>query len=82
MPTEKTRTFCPCSRVLNRTGKGLNLEFKSSTKIIAFADDLLLLKRGKSVREFENIANKKLKKISIRAREIKIRFNDKNRKIC
>ena len=23
MPTEKTRTFCPCSRVLNRTGKGL-----------------------------------------------------------
>ena len=35
----------------------LNLEFKSSTKIIAFADDLLLLTRGKSVRELENIAN-------------------------
>ena len=27
MPTEKTRTFCPCSRVLNRTGKGLNKNY-------------------------------------------------------
>jgi len=24
MPAEKTRSFCPCSRVLNRNGKGLN----------------------------------------------------------
>jgi len=25
MPAEKTRSFCPCSRVLNRSGKGLML---------------------------------------------------------
>jgi hypothetical protein len=24
MPAEKTQSFCPCSRVLNRSGKGLN----------------------------------------------------------
>ena len=39
----------------------LNLEFKSSTKIIAFADDHLLLTRGMSVSYLENIANIKLK---------------------
>jgi len=55
----------------------LNLEFKSSTKIIAFADNLLLLTRGKSVGELENTANTELKKISTWARENKVRFNDK-----
>jgi hypothetical protein len=40
----------------------LNLTFTSGTKIIAFADDLLLLTRGKSVSEVENIANTELKK--------------------
>jgi len=40
----------------------LNLEFKSSTKIIAFADDLLLLTKGKSVGELKNTANIELKK--------------------
>jgi len=58
----------------------LNLKFKSGTKIIAFADDLLLLIRGKSVRELENIANTELKKISTWERENKVRFNDKKSK--
>jgi len=40
----------------------LNMEFKRSTKIIAFAIDLLLLTRGKSERELENIANIELNK--------------------
>jgi hypothetical protein len=40
----------------------LNLTFTSGTKIVAFADDLLLLTRGKSVSEVENIANTELKK--------------------
>jgi hypothetical protein len=40
----------------------LNLTFMSGTKIIAFADDLLLLIRGKSVSEVENIANIEIKK--------------------
>jgi hypothetical protein len=55
----------------------LNLKFKSGTKIIAFADDFLLLTRGKSVSELENTANAELQKISKWARENKVRFNDK-----
>jgi len=42
----------------------LELKFSSSKKIIAFADDLLLLTRGKTVSEIENIANLGLTKIS------------------
>ena len=45
-----------------------------------FADDLLLLIRGKLVRELENIANTELKIISMWARENKVRFNDKKSK--
>jgi hypothetical protein len=40
----------------------LNLTFTSCTKIVAFAYGLLLLTRGKSVSEVENIANVELKK--------------------
>jgi hypothetical protein len=39
----------------------LNLTFTSGTKIVTFADDLLLLIRRKSVSEVENIANTELK---------------------
>ena len=42
----------------------LNLTFTSGTIIVAFADDLLLLTRGKSVSEVENITNIELKKVS------------------
>ena len=42
----------------------LNLTFTSGTKIIAFADDLIILTRGKSVSEVENTANIELTKIS------------------
>jgi hypothetical protein len=40
----------------------LNVPFTSGTKIIAFADDLIILTRVKSVSEFENTANIELKK--------------------
>ena len=40
----------------------LNLTFTSGTKIIAFADELIILTRGKSVSEVENTANIELKK--------------------
>jgi len=60
----------------------LNLEFKSSTKIIAFADDLLLLTRGKSVRELENIANIELKKSQSGQEKIRSALKTKNRKQC
>jgi hypothetical protein len=52
----------------------------SGTKIVAFADDLLLLTRGKSVSEMENIANVELKKVSRLAKENKVRFNDQSQK--
>ena len=55
----------------------LNLKFTSDTKIIAFADDLIILTRGKSVSEIENTANTELTKISKWARNNKVRFNDK-----
>ena len=40
----------------------LKLKFTTSKKIIAFADDLLLLTRGETVSEIENIANLELTK--------------------
>jgi len=58
----------------------LKLKFTSSTKIIAFADDLILLTRGETVSEIENIANLELTKISTWARENKVRFNGKKSK--
>ena len=42
----------------------LNLQFSNCTKVIAFADDLVLLTRKKTVREAGNIANILLSKIS------------------
>jgi hypothetical protein len=59
----------------------LNLKFTSGTKIIAFADDLIILTRGKSISEIENIANTELTKISKWARKNKVRFNDKKSKV-
>ena len=58
----------------------LKLKFTSSTKIIAFADDLLLRTRGEIVSEIENIANIELTKISTWARENNVRFNEKKTK--
>ena len=58
----------------------LNLKFTGSTKTIAFAEDLLLLIRGETVSEIENIANLELAKISNWARENTVRFNEKNSK--
>jgi len=59
----------------------LKLKFTSSTKIKAFADDLLLLlTRGETVSEIENLAHLGLTKISTWARENKVRFNEKKSK--
>ena len=58
----------------------LKLKFTSSTKIRAFADDFLLLRRGETVSEIENIANLELTKISNWARENKFLFNEKKSK--
>ena len=58
----------------------LNLNFTHRTKTIAFADDLILAIRGRTVTEAENMANIELTKISAWARENKIHFNEQKAK--
>jgi hypothetical protein len=59
----------------------LNLTFTSGTKIVAFADDLLLIIRGKSVSEVKNIANTELKNVSTWEKGNKVCFNDQKSKV-
>jgi hypothetical protein len=59
----------------------LNLKFNSQTKVIAFADDLIVLTRGACKMETENYANHDLKKIERWATDNKIEFNDKKSKV-
>jgi len=54
----------------------LNLEFAKQTKAIAFADDLILMTRGKTVVEAENSTNTELNKIAAWAKNYKIDFNE------
>jgi hypothetical protein len=56
----------------------LNLQFTSRTKVIAFADDLIVLTRGACKTESENYANQDLMKIKRWATDNKIEFNDKS----
>ena len=51
------------------------------TKVIAYADDLLLATRGDSVRAVENYANVELSKIDGWSRRNKIKCNDKKSKV-
>ena len=50
----------------------LNLEFNSRTKVIAFADDLIILTRGAGKIEVENYTNQSLKQIERWANKNKI----------
>ena len=50
--------------------------------MVAYADDLLVATRGKSVREVENFAYLELSKIERWSRKNKIRFNEKKLKSC
>ena len=59
----------------------LNLNFSSRTKVIAFADDLIVLTRGTSTIEAENYANQNLKKTERWATDNKIEFNDKKSQV-
>jgi RNase H-fold protein (predicted Holliday junction resolvase) len=58
----------------------LNLDFGKQTKAIAFADDLLITVRAKTVREAENFANIEISKISNWAKDNKITFNKQKSK--
>jgi len=59
----------------------LNLQFNSQTKVIAFADDLIVLTRGACKMETENYANQDLRKIERWATDNKIEFKDKKSKV-
>lgn len=59
----------------------LNLNYTNRTKAIAYADDLIILVRGKTTREVENITNIELSKISLWAKDNKIRFNELKSKV-
>ena len=54
----------------------MKLNFAKQTKAITFADDLILVTRGKTVVEAENFMNTELSKIATWAKNYKIEFND------
>jgi len=51
------------------------------TKVVAFADDLIMATRGGSVKAVENYANVELSTINEWAKNNKTRFNDKESKV-
>jgi hypothetical protein len=59
----------------------LNLQYKKYTRVIAFADDLLVMIRAESIGEVENNANIELDKIANWARDNKIKFNEEKSKV-
>jgi len=52
------------------------MDFSHLIRVIAFADDLLVITRGKCALDAENCANQDLKKIENWAKESKMFFND------
>jgi hypothetical protein len=59
----------------------MELNFMDRTKVVAYADDLLVETKGDSVRAVENYANIELGKIDGWSRRNKIKFNDKKSKV-
>jgi hypothetical protein len=59
----------------------LNLKYRKRTKVIAFADDLLIAVRAENVQEAENYANIDIGKISNWAQENKITFKEQKSKV-
>jgi len=54
----------------------LNMDLTHCTRVIAFADNLLVLTQGKCALDPENYANQDLKKIETWTRENKVHFNE------
>jgi len=59
----------------------LNLPFRENTKVVAFADDLILAIRAGSTRAVENYSNGELTKITTWSKRNKTIFNDKKSKV-
>ena len=60
----------------------LNLKFAKHTSAIAFADDLILVTRGKTVIEAENFTNTELNKIATWAKTIRLNSMITNQQPC
>jgi len=59
----------------------LQIKYMDRTKVVAFADDLIMATSGGSVKAVENYANVELSKINEWAKNNKTRFNDKKSKV-
>jgi hypothetical protein len=59
----------------------LRLELTSNSKMIAFADDLIILTRGESVAEAENFMNLEMGKAMEWAQKNKLKFNENKSKV-
>ena len=59
----------------------LNLKFTDHTRVVAFADDLILTIRADSISEAENIANIEMGKIAMWAKNNKTEFNEEKSKV-
>ena len=59
----------------------LNLEFRKQTKVIAFAEDLLIAVKAESIREAENITNIEMNKVLTWAKNNKLHFNEQKSKV-
>jgi len=58
-----------------------NLEYRQNTKVIAYADDLMILVKGSNQVEVENYANIEAQKVANWARNNKMSFNDQKSKV-
>jgi len=58
----------------------LKLQYTKHTKVVAFADDILIMIKAETVGEAENIANVEMEKILNWAKDNKIRFNEEKSK--
>ena len=59
----------------------LNLEYTKNTKVIAYADDLMILVKGTTQVEVENYANIETQKVAKWVKNNKITFNEQKSKI-
>ena len=59
----------------------LKIKYMDRTKVVAYADDLIMATRGESIRAVENYTNVELSKIHGWAKNNKIKFNDTKSKV-
>ena len=59
----------------------LNLDYEKQTKMVAFADDVILAVKAETIREAENLANIEMGKITRWAKNNKITFNENKSKL-